>query len=443
MFRSLSARLFAILTIGLGTIQIVSFFGYMAYRGLEIKEQMMRFLGADISFAYDFMRSLPPEQRSEWLARLNQGFHYRFSLEPAKTMTEDVIAEDERLAPLSSILRAALPPDVKLTFRLPQGVPSSVRDKAIQTVLLIDDHDSLVLHLFDPFSLPSEGALLRYLGIVLLAVSPFVWWAVHLSTRQIDRLLGTIEQFGRNPHSPPVPEGGPAELQEAARAVNAMRERILRHIEERTQILAAIAHDLQTPLTRLRLRAEALETGSHRDHIIRDVEYMASLVTEGLDYARSAQLREALSVIEVNQWLEGMVDDAQDSGSVCRLIGQAQAPYSGALRALTRAMQNLIENALKFGSEAEIRIEDSTERLVIRVLDNGPGLSEDLQKRVFDPFFRVEMSRNRETGGSGLGLSIARNIICAHGGDICLANRIEGGLEVTVELPRNAAAHTA
>ena len=442
MFRSLSARLFAILTIGLGAIQIVSFFAFMVYRGQEIKEQMMRFLSADISFAYDFMRSLPPEKRSEWLARLNQGFHYRFSPEPADATSDDVIAEDESLATLSATLRAALPADVQLTFRLPPGVPAAVRDKAIQTVLRIDAHDSLVLHLFDPFSMPSEGALLRYLAIVLLAVSPFVWWAVRLSTRQIDRLLGTIEQFGRNPNSPLVPEDGPAELQDAARAVNAMRERILRHIEERMQILAAIAHDLQTPLTRLRLRAEALPTGAQRERIIHDVEYMASLVTEGLDYARSAQLRETLSVIEVNRWLEGMVDDAQDSGSICRLRGRAQAPYSGALRALTRAMQNLLENALKFGSEAEIRIEDSPERLLIRVLDNGPGLSEDLLKRVFDPFFRVELSRNRETGG-GLGLSIARNIICAHGGDIRLANRGEGGLEVSVELPRKATPQTA
>lgn len=442
MFRSLSARLFAILTVGLGTIQIVSFFGFMVYRGQEIKEQMTRFLGADVSFAYDLMRSLPPEKRSEWLARLNQGFHYRFSLERTNLKAEEVIPVDERLATLSAILRANLPPEAKLTFRMPPGVPLAVRDKAIQTVLSIDDDDFLVLHLFDPFSLPSEGALLRYLGMVLLAVSPFVWWAVHLSTRQIDQLLGTIEQFGRNPNSPPVPESGPEELQKAARAVNAMRERILRHIEERTQILAAIAHDLQTPLTRLRLRAEALENGPRREHIINDVEYMANLVTEGLDYARSAHLCEALTVIEVNQWLEGMVDDTLDAGANCRLVGQANAPYSGALRALSRAMQNLIDNSLKFGSEATIRIEDSPEQLTIFVFDNGPGLSDELLKRVFDPFFRGELSRNRETGGSGLGLSIARNIICAHGGDIHLSNRDGGGLEVMVELPRGTNLNT-
>ena len=437
MFRSLSARLFATLTIGLGTIQIVSFFAFMVYRGQEVNEEISRFLGADISFAYDFMRLLPREQRLEWLARLNQGLHYRFSLEPANLDAQNFLPVDPGLARLSAILKSDLPPEATLTFRLPQGVPPAVREKAIQAVLSIDADESLVLHFFDPFSMPSEGSLLRYLVVVLLAVSPFVWWAVHISTRQIDRMLGTIEQFGRNLNSPPVSESGPEELQKAAQAVNAMRGRILRHIEERTQILAAIAHDLQTPLTRLRLRAEALEKGAPRERIITDVEYMANLVTEGLDYARSAHLSEVSSLIEVNHWLEGMVDDAQDAGATCRLTGQAQAPYPGALRALTRAMQNLIENALKFGTEAEIRIEDSTEHLVIRVLDNGPGLPDALLEKVFDPFFRAEMSRNRDTGGSGLGLSIARNIVRAHGGDIHLNNRAGDGLEVVVELPRH------
>lgn len=437
MFRTLSARLFAILMVGLGTIQIVSFFAFMVFRGQEIKDQMTRFLGADVSFAYDFMRRLPAEQRPEWLVRLNQGFHYRFSLEPATAAASDVTPDDESLATLMAILKADLPAEAKLSFRLPPDVPPSVREKAVQAVLSLDDEEALVLHLLDPFSMPSEGALLGYLVIVLLTVSPFVWWAVHLSTRQIDRMLGTVEQFGRNPSSPPVPESGPEELQKAARAVNAMRERILRHIEERTQILAAIAHDLQTPLTRLRLRAEALENGTQRDRIISDVEYMANLVEGGLDYARSAHLCEAPSVIEVNHWLEGMVDDAQDAGATCRLTGLAHNPYTGALRALTRAMQNLIENALKFGTEAEILIDDSSERLVIRVLDDGPGLSDALLEKVFDPFFRAESSRNRETGGSGLGLSIARNIVRAHGGDIRLRNRPQGGLEIVVELPRN------
>lgn len=441
MFRSLSARLFATLTIGLGAIQIVSFFAFMVYRGQEIQEQVSRFLGADVSFAYDFMRSLPHEERLGWLARLNQGFHYRFSLEPPNPVFHDFLPVDPKLETLSAILKADLPPEAKLTFRLPLNVPPSVREKGIQAVLSIDDDDSLVLHLFDPFKLPPAESLLLYLGIVLLAVSPFVWWAVNLSTRQVDRMLVTIEQFGRNVNSPPLSESGPEEVQKAARTVNAMRERILRHIEERTQILAAIAHDLKTPLTRLRLRAEALEKAvRQRERIISDVDYMAALVEEGLDYARSAHVCESLSVIEVNHWLEGMVDDTLDAGGNCRLTGTAHAPFKGALQALTRAIQNLLDNALKFGTEAEIRVEDSSERLVIRLLDNGPGLDDELLGKVLNPFFRAETSRNRATGGSGLGLSIARNIVRWHGGDIRLGNREDGGLEVFVELPRNPAA---
>lgn len=438
MFRSFSARLFAILTVGLGTIQIVSFFAFMVFRGAEIKEEMTRFLGADVSFAYDLMRSIRPEQRAEWLSRLNQGFHYRFSLEPAGFRGHDPVINDEDLTALMALLKTELPAGAKLSFRIPPNVPESVREKAIQAVVQLDSGESLVLHLIDPFTMPSEAALLRYLGFVLLAVSPFVLWAAHLSTRQIDKMLATVEQFGKNPSSPPVVESGPEELRKAARAINAMRDRILLHIEERTRILAAIAHDLQTPLTRLRLRAEALEGGSQRERIINDIEYMANLVKEGLDYARSEHLCETPSVIEVNHWLEGMVDDVQDAGGSCTLRGRAQAPYTGALRALTRAIQNLIDNALKFGTEAEIEIEDTFERLTIRVLDNGPGLSDALMQKVFDPFFRAEMSRNRETGGSGLGLSIARNIVRSHGGDIRLSRRSQSGLAMVVELPRSA-----
>jgi protein-histidine pros-kinase len=439
MFRSLSARLLATLTIGLAAIQIISFIAFMTFRAQEAKERRTRFLGADVSFVYELLKSMPAAQRPEWVMRLNQGYHYRYSLEPAAPEEPEVAFQDERVAEVAAILKATLPAEAKLSFRLPAELTPEIRDNAWQVVLSLDQKQSLVLHLFDTFTMLSTGALLVYLAVVLLAVTPFVWWAVHLTTRRIDRMLGTIEQFGRNLNSPPVPESGPGELRRAARAVNAMRERILKHIEERTQILAAIAHDLQTPLTRLRLRAEALETGAPRDRIIADVEYMASLVTEGLDYAHSEHLREANSVIEVNHWLEGMVDDAQDAGAVCVLNGQALAPYTGALRALTRAMQNLIDNALKFGTEAEVRIEDSSERLTVRVLDNGPGLSDALMVKVFDPFFRAESSRNRATGGSGLGLSIARNIVRAHGGDIRLKNRAEGGLEVIVELPRRGA----
>ena len=437
MFRSLSARLFAILAVGLVLIQFISFAAFLAFRGNESKQQMTLFMSADLAFVFDVLRALPPGERARWLPRLSRSYH-TFSLEDAPLPPGDLSeAESDRtIAPTLAILRQQLPPGTRVVVRLPPKL-EHVGTAHLQLLLPLDAAQTLVVHLGDPFAPPGSGVLGLYLLAVLLAVIPFVWWAVRLTTRRINYVLEKVEHFGHNPNSPPVPETGPDELVRAAVAFNAMRRRILRQIDERTQILAAISHDLQTPLTRLRLRAEALENEAQRERIIADLEHMAGLVGEGLDYARSAHLNEAHSSIEINHWLEGMVDDVTDAGGNCTLSGRAQAPYRGALRALTRAMQNLIDNALKFGGLARIEIEDSTERLLIRVLDDGPGLPDDLLEKVFEPFFRAESSRNRETGGSGLGLTIARNLVRAHGADIKLSTRPESGLEACIELPRD------
>ena len=445
MFRSLSTRIFAILAIGLVVIQVISFGAFLAFRGNESKQQMTHFMSADVAFVFDFLRALPPGERATWLPRLNRGY-YTFSLEEAP-LPEDAspkMESDRRIAPILSLLHEQLPSGMRVALRLPPQTEATDGNKAhLQLLLPVAAAQTLVVDLGDPFALPGSGTLGLYLLAVLLAVIPFVWWAVRLTTRRINTMLEKIERFGRNLSSPPVPETGPDELVRAAVAFNAMRQRILRQIDERTQILAAISHDLQTPLTRLRLRAEALENEAQRERIIADVEHMAGLVSEGLDYARSAHLNEAHSAIEVNHWLEGMVDDTTDAGGDCTLSGRAQTPYRGALRALTRVLQNLIDNALKFGGKAQIEIDDSVDTLVVRVLDNGPGLAEDLLEKVFDPFFRTESSRNRETGGSGLGLTIARNLVRAHGGEIKLGNRTEGGLVARIELPRGEAANSA
>lgn len=461
VFRSLSARLFAILAVGLVFIQIASFGAFLAFRGNESKQQMVHFMGADVAFVFDLLRGMAPDERAAWLPRLNRGY-YTFSLADSAALPagEPGLESHRKIAPILALLRERLPHGTPLlVLEPPPREPAAQKMSRVQQMLLplycmswtmcrevdeayvrlllrLDGRQTLVLHLIDPFAMPSAGTLALYMLAVFLAVTPFVWWAVRLTSRRIGHMLEKIENFGLNPGAPPVPETGPDELRRAAAAFNGMRWRILRHLEERTQILAAISHDLQTPLTRLRLRAEALMPGEARERIIGDVEHMAGLVGEGLDYARSAHLKEEHSAIEINHWLEGMVDDATDAGGHCELAGRARAPYSGALRALTRVMQNLIDNALKFGSRARIEIDDSAERLVIRVLDDGPGLPDALLEKVFEPFFRAETSRNRETGGSGLGLTIARNLARAHGGDIRLRNRPEGGLEAVVELPR-------
>ncbi len=438
MFRSLSARLFAILAIGLVFIQIVSFGAFLAFRGNESRQQMQRFMSTDVAFVFELLRGMEPEERQQWLSRLNRGY-YSFALVDSALLQKDnpVLATHPDLTPVVDLVRQQLPPGTEIRVQDPPAAGATVPNKeAVRLMLPLDGHQALALDLVNPFAMPGAGTLALYMLAVFLAVTPFVWWAIRLTSQRIGHMLETVEHFGLNPGAPPVPETGPDELRRAAAAFNGMRRRILRHLDERTQILAAISHDLQTPLTRLRLRAEALLPGEARERIIADVEHMAALVSEGLDYARSARLKEEHSTIEINHWLEGLVDDATDAGGCCELGGRALAPYRGALRALTRVMQNLIDNALKFGGRARIEIDDSPERLVIRVLDDGPGLPEALLDKVFEPFFRAESSRNRETGGSGLGLAIARNLARAHGGDIRLHNRTEGGLEASVELPR-------
>lgn len=440
MFRSLSARLFAILAVGLVFIQIASFGAFLAFRGNESRQQMTRFMGADVALVFDLLRRMAPDERESWLPRVNRGYYTFSLLDNVALPPGDIGSENHRkVAPILALLRDRLPDGTSVTVLEPPARGSEAQEASyVRLLLRLDDRQTLVLHLIDPFAMPSGSTLAIYMLAIFLAVTPFVWWAVRQTSRRIGHMLEKIENFGLNPGAPPVPESGPNELRRAAAAFNDMRRRILRHLDERTQILAAISHDLQTPLTRLRLRAEALAPGEARDRIIGDVEHMAGLVDEGLDYARSTHLKEDHSPIEINHWLEGMVDDACDAGGHCELEGRARAPYRGALRALTRVMQNLIDNALKFGSEARIEIEDSDERLLIRVLDNGPGLPDELLEKVFEPFFRAETSRNRETGGSGLGLTIARNLARAHGGEIRLHNRPEGGLVAEVELPRGS-----
>lgn len=454
MFRSLAARLFAILTLGLILIQIVSFGAFLAFRGHETKEKMFEYLGADVAFIYAHLAALPPEARLASMTRANRGY-FTFSLEAGTVSPEAAQAFVHKgLLPVAQTLRAHLRGDLVIGARYPitkipkdkvQYAPppyvgyADTQAHAVELLFQLPQDQVLVMHLVDPFGLPGIGTLAGYLFIILLAITPFVWIAVRLTTRRIGQMLDTLERFGRNLGSPPLPENGPDELVRAAIAFNRMRERILKHLDERTQILASISHDLQTPLTRLRLRAENLEDEGQRERFIADVEHMNGLVREGLDYARSAHLQEEHIPIEVNQWLEGLVDACSDTGAHCQLTGKAGAPYKGAPRALTRAMQNLIDNAIKYSGDVCVEIADSPAELMLRVLDRGPGLSDEMLDKAFEPFMRGEASRNRATGGTGLGLSIARNLVRAHGGELTLANRSGGGLAATVVLPRETA----
>lgn len=278
--------------------------------------------------------------------------------------------------------------------------------------------------------------LLLSLAVLLAAVVAVSLIAVRWATRPLNALADAADELGRNIDRAPLPEEGPLEVTRAARAFNTMQRRLSGYIRERTATLAAISHDLKTPVTRLRLRAELLEDGLVKRKMEQDLEEMESMLHSALEFMRGVDDAEKAQPIDVMALLESLQADAGEVGGRVEIEGATSAPYAGRPQALKRCLRNLVDNALKYGGSAKILVEDSAERLTLRIRDRGPGIPQEQLERVFEPFYRIEGSRSRETGGTGLGLGIARNIALLHGGSLILANLEGGGLEAILSLPR-------
>jgi signal transduction histidine kinase len=260
--------------------------------------------------------------------------------------------------------------------------------------------------------------------------------AVRWVTEPLSRFASAAQRLGANIHEPPMPEDGPVEVERAAKAFNAMQGRLARFISDRVRILAAMSHDLKTPITRMRLRTEMLEDAAVRTKFERDLGEMETMVTQALEFMRDSSAEEPVRQVDIMALLETLQSDYRDAGKRVEIAGRVAQPYGGRPLALRRCLTNLVENALRYGQEAAIEVEDGAQEIAVRIRDRGPGIPEGELERVFEPFYRGEASRSRETGGSGLGLGIARNIARAHGGDIVLRNRPGGGLEALLTLPR-------
>jgi signal transduction histidine kinase len=283
--------------------------------------------------------------------------------------------------------------------------------------------------------------LLLSLGILLVAVIAVTLVAVRWVTRPLKSLAEAADQLGADIERPPLPEEGPLEVSRAARAFNTMQRRLVAFIRDRTRVLAAMSHDLKTPITRLRLRAELLDNPELRAKFEKDLAEMESMVSATLDFMRGVESREPRQPVDVMALLESLQADSAEMNRRVTIEGAAGEPYRGLAQALKRCLANLIDNAVRYGKSAKVMVEDLPTMLTIRVRDEGPGIPEGELERVFEPFQRLEGSRSRDTGGTGLGLGIARNIARAHGGDIVLRNvsAPPGGLGAVLTLPRTAA----
>lgn len=275
--------------------------------------------------------------------------------------------------------------------------------------------------------------LLVLLGTVIVLSLVAVRWV----TGPLSSLANAAERLGEDINRPPLPEAGPVEVQRAARAFNTMQQRLSRFIADRTRVLTAMSHDLKTPITRMRLRTEMLEDEALRAKFERDLEEMEAMVTQTIEFMRDASASEPVQRLDIMALLESIQTDYRDTGKQVDLEGRVGAPYPGRPLALRRCLTNLVENAVRYGGRATIRAEDGPKEIAVRILDEGPGIPETELEQAFEPYFRGEASRNRETGGTGLGLGIARNIAHAHGGELVLRNRAGGGLEAILSLPRD------
>jgi signal transduction histidine kinase len=270
--------------------------------------------------------------------------------------------------------------------------------------------------------------------VVILVIALYVM--ARSITRPLSNLVSAAESLGRNVRQPKLEEKGARELRDAARAFNTMQDRLQRYLDSRTRVLAAMSHDLKTPLTRLRLQVEtALEDPAIQARFSKELDEMESMVRGALALFRGLDDDETSVPIDINALVATLQAEFTEMGADVTVQGQATQPFTGKPQALKRCLTNLVANAVKFGVRARILVEDGA-ALLIRVRDEGPGIPPEELEKVFEPFYRVESSRNRDTGGTGLGLSIARDVAQAHGGSLVAQNLASGGLEALLVLPR-------
>ncbi|WP_460372673.1 sensor histidine kinase [Pseudomonas sp. Tul1A2] len=426
--RTLASRLSLIFLIGLLLAQALSFGAQYYERYQSAKNTMLGNLETDVSTSIAILDRLPAEERPDWLERLARR-NYGYLLSEGEPGTP-IEAGDVPVAVTS--ITEAIGERYPLTFT---DIPGP--KKHFQGHLRLSDGSPVTIDVrpaMVPLSPWLPAVLLGQLALMLVCT----WLAVRIAVRPLTRLANAVETLDPNAHPINLDESGPNEVVYAARAFNTMQARIAAYLKERMQLLAAISHDLQTPITRMKLRAELMDDCVEKDKLWNDLSEMEHLVREGVAYARSIHgSTEESRRTNMDSFLESLVFDYQDMGKQVQLVGKSAAVIDTRPHALRRVLVNLTDNALKFAGAAEVWVEANKGSLAITVMDRGPGIADAELAQVLQPFYRVENSRNRDTGGTGLGLAIAQQLAMALGGSLTLSNREGGGLCAELKLPLN------
>ncbi|MEO5736131.1 MAG: HAMP domain-containing protein, partial [Variovorax sp.] len=344
--RSLFGRVALVVFAGLALAHGLTFLALLRERSELSQSMMLAYLGRDVSSAVAILDRVPPAERAAWLPRLaRQNYSYTLDAAPPAVPTAEppaqglarIVAAELGAARVGAIVRGT-GSDLLLPLRLEDGAP-------------------LILRLRPPAAMIStEAVVLLLVQLLFLAVA--TWWGVRLAVRPLQHLADAADALKPGGNGAALAEAGPREVAQAARAFNAMQQRIDAHLAERQRLLAAISHDLQTPITRLRLRVEQVLDADQRGKLLSDLDGMQLLVEEGLAYARTSQaVREPLRAVDLNALLDGLVCDAMDAGHQAELLGRHEAPLTTRVQALRRALTNLLDNALKFGGAAQVVVE--------------------------------------------------------------------------------------
>ena len=424
--RTLASRLSLIFLVGLILAQALSFGAQYYERYQSAKSTMLGNLQTDVSTSIAILDRLPAEERPAWLERLARN-NYGYLLSEGDGGTP-IRSADVPIAVTS--ITEVLGDKYPLTFT---DIPGP--KKHFQGHLRLSDGSPVTIDVR-----PAMAPLSPWLPVVLLGQLALMiactWLAVRIAIRPLTRLANAVETLDPNAHPIQLDEKGPNEVVYAARAFNTMQARIATYLKERMQLLAAISHDLQTPITRMKLRAEFMDDSAEKEKLCNDLGEMEHLVREGVAYARSIHgSTEESRRTNMDSFLESLVFDYQDMGREVQLVGKSEVVVDTRPHALRRVLVNLTDNALKFAGGAEVWVAANKGKLSITVMDRGPGIAEAELAQVMEPFYRVENSRNRSTGGTGLGLAIAQQLAIALGGSLTLSNREGGGLCAELKLP--------
>ena len=438
--RSLAARTAAMLLGGLLLVQVGGLSLHAVDRMDLLRMAQDHEVARRVMAIYRTLATTPPAQRAILITAINAAPDLDATLSAAPPKTALAPAPPETVRNLRAGMQAVpMPPNLRPRTIQVLGNPEH---QQLQIDLEMPQGEWLSLQLVLPRLWPWHSAgFLPVFATMSVGALLLTLWAVRRLTAPVATLAAAAEALGRDVNAPPLPEHGPTELVQAAAAFNTMAARIRRFVDDRTFLLTAIGHDLRTPITRLRLRAEFMEDEEQRRRMVADLNELEEMISATLAFGRDATLAEPAAPIDLVALVSTVLSDAADARpgldeQAIDLAGPEHLTITARPVALKRALTNLVANALNYGGAARAVMQAPHDGTVTLHIDNsGAGIPPGDLERVFLPFHRLEGSRNRETGGTGLGLPIARNILRAHGGDITLTNRASGGLRATVTLP--------